>query len=135
MWLCMATAFPPCRHRDRSPAASSARGHLGHFEFEFPFAADYLLGGNAVTHLGKPAHKLDAAARDDEGNETIGAEVCQQLHHRLEYHFGEQLLRLRMPLRRQPLAGSDIERFRRHAGVRGDDDIRGSPARLPQTRS
>ena len=53
-------------------------------------AADHLLGRNAVDLLGPGAHELDAAARDDEGLEAVGAQVGQQFLHRLVGHLGEQ---------------------------------------------
>ena len=50
--------------------------------------AHHLLGRNAVNTFGEDAHELDAATGNDKGLETVGAEIAQQLQHRLVNQFG-----------------------------------------------
>ena len=45
----------------------------------FTLRADHLLGRDAVAFLGEGAHEVDAAARDDEGPEAVGAQEVEQL--------------------------------------------------------
>ena len=66
--------------------------------------ADHLLGRNAVDLLGPGPHELDAAARDDEGLEAVGAQVGEQLQHRLVDEIGVGPLEARMPRGRDPVA-------------------------------
>ena len=56
---------------------------VAHLELRHADAADDLLGRDAVDLLGEDAHEFDAAARDDEGLEAVGAQVGEQLEHRL----------------------------------------------------
>ena len=65
--------------------------------------ADHLLGRNAVDLLGPRPHELDAAARDDEGLEAVGAQIGEQLQHRLVDELGVGPLEARMPRGREPV--------------------------------
>ena len=61
--------------------------------FSLHAAAHHLLGRDAVDPFGPGAHELDAAAGDDEGLEAVGAQVGQQLEHRLVDHVGVRACR------------------------------------------
>ena len=85
--------------------------------------ADHLLGRNAVDLLGQGAHELDAAARHDEGLEAVGAQVLQQLEHRLIDEIGIGPVEARVPRARDPARDRLREFVGRHAGMRGRDDL------------
>ena len=65
--------------------------------------ADDLLGRDAVDPLGPRAHELDAAAGDDEGLEAVGAQVGEQLQHRLVDQLGVGPLEPRMARGGEPV--------------------------------
>ena len=76
---------------------------VAHLESCLDRRADDLLRRNAVDALGPRAHELDAAARDDEGLEAVGAQVGQQLEHRLVDQLGVRPLEARIACRREPV--------------------------------
>ena len=86
-------------------------------------AADDLLGRDAVDPLGPRPHELDAAAGDDERLEAVGAQVGEQLQHRLVDQLGVGPLELRVPRRGEPVLDDRLELLGGHAGVRGGDDL------------
>src|SRR5271163_3040082 len=52
---------------------------VSHLELQFTAAADPLLRGHTVGHLGESSHEFIATARDDEGLKAIGPEIGEQL--------------------------------------------------------
>ena len=96
MWEWMPTGLPSLSSMKFDFRESDEhRLAVAHFEFRLDAAADDLLGRNAVDALGPGAHELDAAAGDDEGLESVGAEVSEQFEHRLIDHLGVELAGLR----------------------------------------
>lgn len=89
-----------------------------HFELHLQAAADKLLGRDAVHALRPWAHELDAAARDDECLESVRAQVCEQLQHRLIDHFRLEPARPRMSGCCDPLPDGVVEFIGSHAGMR-----------------
>src|SRR5271163_403367 len=87
--------------------------------FSLPLLPITCSGGNTVGYLGKGSHEFDATARDDKGLEAIGPQIGEQLQHRLEYHFSEQLVGFRMTRSRQPLMQLRLEFVRCHVGMCG----------------
>ena len=85
--------------------------------------AHHLLRRNAVGALGPRPHELDAAARDDEGLELVGAQIGQQLEHRLIDEIGVGPLEARMARRGDPLEHGLPEFLGGEAGVRGRHDL------------
>ena len=80
---------------------------VAQLELQLAGAADDLLGRNAVDPLGPRPHELDAAAGDDERLEAVGAQVGEQLEHRLIDHLGVEppglwMFRRRDPVRARP---------------------------------
>jgi hypothetical protein len=65
-------------------------------EFHGAGGADHLFWRNAVDLLHPRAHELDAATGDDESLEAVGAQVVQQLQHRLEDQLGVGPVEARM---------------------------------------
>ena len=61
---------------------------VAHLELGLDRGADHLLRRDAVDLLGPGAHELDAATGDDEGLEAVGAQIGQQLQHRLVDELG-----------------------------------------------
>src|SRR3546814_11766786 len=51
-------------------------------------AADHILRRHPVSFLGEGAHEIDAAARHDVDLEVAGAQIVEQLDHRLKDHSG-----------------------------------------------
>ena len=76
---------------------------VAHLEPRLDRRADDLLGRNAVDLLGPRAHELDAAAGDDEGLEAVGAQVGEQLQHRLIDQLGVGPLEARIARGREPV--------------------------------
>ena len=80
--------------------------------------ADHLLGRNAVGLLRPHPHELDAAAGHDEGLEAVGAQVSQQLDHRLVDQLVVGPVEARMSCGREPVGNGLCEFVRRHAAMR-----------------
>ena len=101
---------------------SGSRNSVGdpslHLEPGLDRRADHLLRRNAVDPLGPGPHEFDAAARCDEGLEAAGAEVGQQLQHRLVDQFGIGPLEAVIARGREPVGGDLLELGRGHAGMR-----------------
>src|SRR3546814_1974564 len=53
-------------------------------------AADHILRRHPVSFLGEGAHEIDAAARHDVDLEVVGAQIVEQLDHRLKDHRSEE---------------------------------------------
>ena len=83
--------------------------------FSLAAAADDLLGRNAIDLLRPRAHELDAAAGDDEGLESIRAQIGEQFEHRLIDHLGVEPLGLRMLRGGDPVLHDLVEFLGRHA--------------------
>ena len=58
-----------------------------HLELRLAAAADDLLGRDAIDLLRPRPHELDAAAGNDEGLETVGAQIGEQFDHGLIDHL------------------------------------------------
>ena len=90
-----------------------------HLEMRLDRRADHLMRRNAVDVLGEDPHELDAAARDDESREAAGAQIIEQLEHRLidapRYMAAQASGASRSPANRGRSASNSI---RGHAGVR-----------------
>jgi hypothetical protein len=80
--------------------------------------ADQLLRGNAIHLLGPWANKLDAATRNDEGLETIRAQIGKQFEHRLVNQLGIVPLESWITRCGKPIRHHFRELIGRHAGVR-----------------
>ena len=79
--------------------------------------AHHLLGRNAVNTFGEDAHELDAAAGNDKGLETVGAEIAQQLQHRLVNQFGIGPIETGVARRGDPVGDELREGVGGHAGM------------------
>ena len=106
------------------PGPSSMNSTLGSFistglpsgadlELHHAGRADHLLGRDAVDLLRPRPHELDAAAGDDEGLEAVGAQIGEQLQHRLVDELGvgpveARMARGRDPVRSTVLANSSV---------------------------
>ena len=101
---------------------SGSRNSVGlavaHLEPRLDRRADDLLGRNAVDLLGPRPHELDAAAGDDEGLEAVGAQIGEQLQHRLVDQLGVGPLEAVIARGREPVGDDLRELLRRHAGMR-----------------
>jgi hypothetical protein len=60
---------------------------------------------------------IDAAARDDKRLEAVGAEIREQLNHRLIDKFGIRPFEARMPRRGDPIRDDPGELFGGHADM------------------
>ena len=97
-----------------------------HLELRLPHRPHHLLRRDAIDLLGKHAHELNAAARDDEGLEAVGAEVGEELQHGLVDQVRVRPLELRVLRLPDPLPDRLGELLGRHAGV-GDGDHLSEP--------
>ena len=79
---------------------------------------------DAVDLLHPRPHEFDAAAGHDKGLEAIGAQVSQQLQHRLVDEFGVGPVEARMPRRCDPVEHGLGEFVRGHAGVGRRHDLK-----------
>ena len=100
---------------------------VAHLEPGLDRGAHHLLGRNAVDALGPRAHELDAAARDDEGLEAVGAQIGEQLQHRLVDQLGVGPLPAAVARGRDPVRDDLLELGGRHAGMRRGDDLHQAP--------
>ena len=96
---------------------------VAHLEPGLDAAADDLLRRDAVDALAPLTQELDAAARDDEVLEPVGAQVGEQFEHRLVGHFGEEPAGLRMLRGGDPILDDPPELHGGHARVGGHDDF------------
>jgi hypothetical protein len=78
---------------------------------------------HAVDSFGPWPHELDAAARHDEGPESVGPKVCEQFLHRLVDQFGIGPLELLITRGREPIGDDLLELRRGHAGMRHGNDF------------
>ncbi|MNJ34819.1 hypothetical protein D3C77_295440 [compost metagenome] len=79
--------------------------------------ADHLLRGNAIDLFSERPHESDFAARDDISLKAIGAQVLEQLQHRLEDHLGVRLLGFWVNRRGEPASGLGDKRLGADTGV------------------
>src|SRR4029434_8038783 len=77
----------------------------------------HLLGRNAVNTFGEDTHEFDAAAGDDESLETVGAEIAQQLQHRLVDQLGIGPIETGVARRGDPVGDELREGVSGHAGM------------------
>ena len=91
---------------------------VAHLEPRLDRRADHLLGRDAVDLLGPRPHELDAAAGDDEGLEAVGAQIGEQLQHRLVDQLGVGPLESGVARGREPVGDDLGELVHGHAGVR-----------------
>ena len=96
---------------------------VAHLEPGLDAAADDLLRRDAVDALAPLTQELDAAARDDEVLEAVGAQVGEQFEHRLVDHLGEEPAGLRMLRGGDPVLDDPPELRGGHARVGGHDDF------------
>ena len=99
------------------------RACVPHLKLGDAGGADHLLGRDAVGLVGEIAHELDPAAGRDEGLEAVGAQIVEQLQHRLIDQVGVKHLEARMLGGLDPLFDRLVEIDGGHAGMRGGHDL------------
>ncbi len=97
------------------------RYSVAHLKFELDSGSDDLLWRYAVGFVSPRPHEINATARDDECLEAVGAQVGQQLQHRLIDHLCVEPIGLRVAGALDPVVDRLVELRLRHAGM-GDAD-------------
>src|SRR5262249_8137012 len=75
-----------------------------------------LLRRNAVDALGENSHEFHATAGNNKGLETVGAEIDQQLQHRLVHELGVEAIKARVASGVNPV-GDDLGKIIRCVSV------------------
>ena len=97
------------------------RAAVSELELDLAAAADDLGGRDAVDLLREDAHEVDPAAGDDPGLEAVGAQVGEQLQHRLVDAVRVGSLEAGMLRRADPVPDDRGELVGGHPGVDGRD--------------